>query len=342
MLIKIDVFKLVNIILYIKKLIDFIEQYVNGGCAQNDLNLNNKLLIAMTEKIPDKVNKPLLPVWARIVLIIVACVFLGGFSQFFGMLIIGIKPGDMGAIAQMSVPQQLVMQLFIFIAFFISVYIFRRFIDRRSINSMGFSLNRRVKDIMAGLIFPVVIIGGGSLLLYKLGYINFSNINVDVNNLLLNFCLFILVALNEEILFRGYILNNLMTSINKYWALFISALIFAVFHGLNNSISWLGFSNIVLAGILLGAAYIYTKNLWFAISFHLFWNFLQGPVLGYQVSGNKIESLTKIKTIGDKMFSGGEFGFEGSIICTVLSVVAILLIMWYYRRIKPAVDIIKN
>ncbi len=44
--------------------------------------------------------------------------------------------------------------------------------------------------------------------------------------------------------------------------------------------------NLLLAGMLLGASYLYTRNLCFPISLHLFWNWIQGPILGYQVSGN--------------------------------------------------------
>lgn len=294
----------------------------------------------MTEKILENSKKALLPVWARVILILILFVLSLISFQYLGLLIVDISVGDSVAIDNMGVIKELIMQFSMFVAFFLPVFLFRRFIDRKSIKSMGFSLKNRGKDILAGLIFPLAIIGGGSLLLYNMGFIYFSNVDVNITSLLINFTLFIQVAISEELLFRGYILNNLLESMNKYWALLISALIFALLHGLNFNISWLGFTNLIISGILLGAAYIYTKNLWFAISFHLFWNYIEGPVLGFQVSGNKMESLTKINTLGDKFFSGGEFGFEGSILCTAFCIISILLIMRHYNRIKPAVDVI--
>jgi hypothetical protein len=142
----------------------------------------------------------------------------------------------------------------------------------------------------------------------------------------------VIVALNEEILMRGYILNNLMDSMNKYWALLISATIFSVLHGMNPNISFLAIINIMLAGIILGSSYIFTRNLWFPISLHLFWNFFQGPVLGYSVSGMKIDSVFKVTLLGNTTVNGGQFGFEGSIVCTVLLIPAIILTMGYYME----------
>ena len=84
--------------------------------------------------------------------------------------------------------------------------------------------------------------------------------------------------------------------------------------------------------------YIFTKNLWLPISLHLFWNFFQGPVFGYQVSGQKTESLFHIKTVGNAMIHGGEFGFEGSIICTIMNSLAIVLIIVFFSRKKSKFD----
>ncbi len=287
----------------------------------------------MTEKILSKENKGSLPVWARIVLIIISYAIFGGIFQFIGMSIADIPLTDVNALKDISINQLLVLQLFTLIASIIIVYLFRKYIDKESIKSIGFSLKNRATDIAAGFIIALAIIGGGSLILYILGYIDFTNIQFDFQLLILSFFLFIIVSINEEVLMRGYILNNLLTSMNKYLALIISAIIFAIFHSFNFNLSLVGIINLFLAGILLGSAYIFTKNLWFPISLHLFWNFFQGSIFGYSVSGQKIESLLTLKTIGNKTINGGEFGFEGSILCTIITIVSILLIMLYYNKI---------
>lgn len=133
---------------------------------------------------------------------------------------------------------------------------------------------------------------------------------------------------------RGYLLGRMLrTRINKFLALFISSLIFACMHLLNPHVTWLSMLNLVLAGMLLGVSYLYTRNLWFPISLHLFWNWIQGPVLGYEVSGNQFGgSLLKLQLSNQTMINGGAFGFEGSIVCTVLELILIGTLIWWFEK----------
>jgi membrane protease YdiL (CAAX protease family) len=286
----------------------------------------------MTEKILEKESKPVLPVWARIVLVIISYSILVGIFQIIGMLIAKIPLTGLSALKDISIKQQLILQLFGFLPLILIVYTFRKFIDKKSIKSIGFSLKNRFAEIVAGFIIALFIIGGGSLILYAFNYVEFLNIRIDIYSLLLGFLLFIIISLNEEIFFRGYILNNLMSSMNKYLALIISAIIFSLFHSLNFNLSLIAMINLLLAGIILGSTYIFTKNLWFPISLHLFWNFFQGPILGYSVSGQKSESVFTINLLGNSSINGGNFGFEGSIVCIIMLVLAIVMIMSYNIR----------
>ena len=138
------------------------------------------------------------------------------------------------------------------------------------------------------------------------------------------FFLFIVVSLNEEIAIRGYILHNLSQSFNKYIALIISSFVFMGMHLGNPNIGVLPLMNLFLAGIFLGVYRIHKNNLWFPIGAHLMWNYLQGPIYGFEVSGNKINSLFEQKLNGHELLTGGNFGYEGSIILTVFLIISIL------------------
>jgi membrane protease YdiL (CAAX protease family) len=288
----------------------------------------------MTQDPVNDSKKPLLPVWGRIVLLLIAYFLLTGLFQVFGVLAADI-PFDKGfSMSNLKTEQLLIIQLFSFAALIIIVYIFRKSIDRKSIQSMGFAIKNRFSDIVAGFLFALFIIGGGTLILSLTGLIEIVDVQMNQRELLFGFLLLLLVAFGEEILVRGYILNNLLTNTNKYWALLFSAAIFALLHSLNFNLSLFGMINLLLAGIILGATYIYTQNLWFPISLHLFWNFLQGPVFGYPVSGMKIKSITTLKLSGSELLNGGSFGFEGSILCTILTIIGIGMILYYYNRKK--------
>lgn len=281
-------------------------------------------------------SKASMPTWARIILFIISYFILTFVIQIIGMIALQIPLTDTEAMENISTNQHVFIKLLDFISVIIMVFIYRKFIDKQSFLSIGLPFKNRHKDILAGFAMAVSIIGVGSLVIYSLGYIDFSQNLIDLPNLTSNLILFILVALCEEIIFRGYILNNLLTSMNKYIALIISAVIFALVHGINPNLSLLGALNLFLAGILLGSAYIFTKNLWFPISLHLFWNFFQGPIFGYSVSGQETNSLFNNDIIGNEIINGGEFGFEGSVICTIITLAAALAILFYYNKTMQA------
>jgi hypothetical protein len=145
----------------------------------------------MTEKILEKESKPVLPVWARIVLVIISYSILVGIFQVIGMLIAKIPLTGLSALKDISIKQQLILQLFGFLPLILIVYTFRKFIDKKSIKSIGFSLKNRFAEIVAGFIIALFIIGGGSLILYAFNHVEFLNIRIDIYSLLLGFLLFL-------------------------------------------------------------------------------------------------------------------------------------------------------
>ena len=149
----------------------------------------------------------------------------------------------------------------------------------------------------------------------RLGEIRVIKVGFDLGGLVLSWGLMLLVAITEEICVRGFVLGRLLNSgMNKYLALFLSAFLFSILHLFNPNFSMLPFINILLAGLLLGFMYIYTRNLWFPISLHLFWNWLQGPVLGFEVSGADFDkTLLTLNLPTKSILNGGDFGFEDSI-----------------------------
>ncbi|HMH31955.1 MAG TPA: CPBP family intramembrane glutamic endopeptidase, partial [Puia sp.] len=196
----------------------------------------------------------------------------------------------------------------------LSVFLFRRFIDRKSFRSLGFDWTGFLKDAGTGFFLAPLILGLGTLILYFSRHLEWMDVDFNGSELFIGFGIMMMVAIGEEVVFRGYILNNLMESFGKWIALIVSAVLFTLFHMANPGINLIPLLNIFLAGILLGINYIYTKNLWFSILFHLSWNFFQGPLFGYKVSGVNLPSLLQTELSGDPLLTGAGFGFEGSVI----------------------------
>lgn len=224
----------------------------------------------------------------------------------------------------------LILMFFRLMAAYGLVWVYRVYIDRKSFISLGFSLNH-IGSLFYGLVWGIVLIGIGFLTLYLSGYLTITKIILPINSLIQYFLIFLFAAVVEEIVFRGYILANLMDSIDKYISLGIAALLFTTLHFLNPNTSTLSVVNILLAGFLLGVYYIHRRGLWFPIGLHFAWNFFQGPVFGFEVSGLKMESIINQTVQGNELLSGGEFGFEGSIIATILIILAGVILHFQYQ-----------
>jgi membrane protease YdiL (CAAX protease family) len=221
--------------------------------------------------------------------------------------------------------------------------------------SLGLGFDGYWAEAITGLLLGPALLGISSLLLLFSGHLEWTDINWDGNQLFISLGLMVLIAFSEELVFRGYILGNLLDSFsartpgpkaggasgktddpsaqnNKYIALAISAVLFAAFHATNPGIHTLAFLNLFLCGLLLGVNYIYTRNLWFSFLLHISWNFFQGPLLGFKVSGLSLPSVLQTETKGDLFITGGDFGLEGSILVTAVSLTAFLILTWAFKR----------
>ena len=204
------------------------------------------------------------------------------------------------------------------------------------VTNMGFGLRGRGKDLLCGFGMAAAIYAIGYIVSLIAGWIRIDGVHFDPSYLIIQFLFYITVAVMEESMMRGFVLGHMLdTGMNKFLALFISAFIFACLHLGNPGMTNFSLFNLTLAGILLGVAYIYTRNLWFPISLHLFWNYIQGHVLGYDVSGTgDRNTLIKLHISDNTLMNGGIFGFEASLPCTILMIIAIGLIIYHYETKK--------
>ena len=212
-----------------------------------------------------------------------------------------------------------------------TVWIFQKFISKEGFNSIGLDFVEYKNDFYQGLAIGAGLISIGFFTLIILDLTSVDLTYFSLYDQVFYFFLFVIVSLNEEIAIRGYILHNLSQSFNKYIALVISSLVFMGMHLGNPNIGLLPLLNLFLAGIFLGVYRIHKNNLWFPIGAHLMWNYLQGPIYGFEVSGNKINTLFEQKLNGHDLLTGGNFGYEGSIILTVFLIISIYLMDRRFR-----------
>ena len=224
-----------------------------------------------------------------------------------------------------------IIQYFDLIGVLLLLWILMRFVDKEPFIKLGFSLKGKINDIILGMTLGLLLMAVGYTILILLGEIKFIGFNYDLKNIILLFLLFIAVSIAEETYVRGYVLKNLLKSFNPIISLIISSAIFSLLHFFNPNVNYIALTELFIAGILLGISYVYTKNLWFPIALHLSWNFFQ-VMFGFNVSGMDTYSLIEFEIIENNNINGGDFGFEGSYLSILFSLIMMNFLWKYYKK----------
>ncbi|MDA9886292.1 CPBP family intramembrane metalloprotease [Flavobacteriaceae bacterium] len=267
--------------------------------------------------------------WLRILLLILPYIIIVGIFQYVGALISGVDLSNPEF--ENTSLQELSLSFSSFIGTFLVIGLFMQFVDKEKFIDLGFKTKGKLKEFIVGIVAGLIVMGLGYYLLSSMGQLSFQSINFDMQEILISFLLFTIVAIVEETLLRGYVLRNLMYSINKYIALIWSSILFSLMHGFNPNIDTFALIELFLAGILLGQSYIHTKNLWFPIALHFSWNFFQTH-FGFNVSGQDTYSLIEFSIVENNLWNGGDFGFEGSWLSIISSIIMIILVERYFKK----------
>ena len=233
----------------------------------------------------------------------------------------------------------LVLQIIQSLAFILSVYLARRFLDKRSFESLGLKLDKQAfLSILAGIGITFVQMGFIYILMLGLGWLTFEgfawrvdSINHAIRQTTLFLIFFILTGLSEEILSRGYHLQTIASGLNLFWGVLLSSAIFGMLHFYNPDATWVSTFGIFIAGLFFAYGYIRTKQLWLPIGLHIGWNFFEGVVFGFPVSGLDLYALLRIKVNGPVIWTGGAFGPEAGLIVLPSLVVGVGLIYWFTK-----------
>lgn len=143
---------------------------------------------------------------------------------------------------------------------------------------------------------------------------------------------FLVVAVGEELLFRGIVFRMIAERWNVAVALIVSSLFFGAMHiGNQDADIWASIAIAIEAGLLLGAAYAFSGNLWFPIGIHWAWNFMEGNIFGFPVSGSITDyRLLNPSISGPGILTGGDFGPEASILAVITGASLSAWFIWRY------------
>lgn len=216
-----------------------------------------------------------------------------------------------------------------------SVVLFWKLLDKKPIRNMGLiNIKKGSRDLIIGLIFGAVSMTFVFVFLLNTSNITLTNPLTNPNFTLSMFTemiLFIFVGINEEMFARGYCMSVLNQTGNKWVVILVSSAIFALMHSGNPHMGWLSYLNLFLVGLLFAYMFVKSKNLWLSIGYHITWNYFEGTVFGFQVSGLNEASMYSVKNIGSNIVTGGQFGPEAGLVVTLVVFLGFIYLWKFYN-----------
>lgn len=236
----------------------------------------------------------------------------------------------------------------------VSFWIAGRFLDKRKINDFGFHFSALWwKDLAFGLSLGaclMTLIFASEQIFGLLEITGTQAVNASgvpfLTGIICSVAFYITIGIFEEMLMRGYLLRNLAEGLHfrfipAKWALLISFIItssiFGALHFANPGFSFLSMDFLIVAGIMLGLGYVLTGDLAISIGLHITWNFFQGTVFGFPVSGVAPDfSFIRIQQGGAAWLTGGAFGPEAGVLGLAAMLMGCLAIFYYVRWTRKA------
>ncbi|WML58707.1 CPBP family intramembrane glutamic endopeptidase [Neobacillus sp. PS2-9] len=190
-------------------------------------------------------------------------------------------------------------------------------------------------DILAGLGITTFAMFGIFLVSKICGLLDITNFDLNLQTLVYYTGLIFISAGYEELVFRCILLTILVKLFKKPWfAILITSIYFGYVHYDNDHATLLSAFSNGLGGVMYGLAFIYTRKIWFPWALHFAWNYVQAPILGFPVSGFKVEGILKLNLLDHSWLSGGLYGPEGGIVGISFRFVVIMLIVIWIRTTR--------
>jgi len=257
---------------------------------------------------------------------------VGPFSLGIGVLVDFFSPGNgTVSIQEFFYHYFLYYELFSFVIILFLFMFWVKFIEKNDLSSLGFVKSNWLKYLAWGVMISLVQMGVIALIYQGSGIGTFELNELSLEPILFILGLFpfwLLQGGTEEVATRGWLLTRIAARTNLPLAIAISSSLFGILHMGNAGVTFLSVLNIILDGVLAALLFIYTDSIWLVVAQHGTWNYVQGNLLGFQVSGTGADASIFSFTMGDgpDWLTGGTFGAEGSIITTLVLLVSLVIV----------------
>ena len=257
---------------------------------------------------------------------------VGPFSIVIGFLTEFFSPGNgVASVQEFFYHYILYYELFSFVIILLLFIFWVKFIEKNPLSTLGFVKKNWLKYLGWGISLSLLQMGVIALVYQVSGIGSFELNELSLEPILFILGLFpfwLLQGGTEEVATRGWLLTRIAARTNLPLAIGISSSLFGILHLGNAGVTFLSVLNIILDGVLAALLFIYTDSIWLVVAQHGTWNYVQGNLLGFQVSGTGADASIFTFTMGSgpDWLTGGEFGAEGSIITTLVLLVSVVIV----------------
>lgn len=259
---------------------------------------------------------------------ILALIFTGLLAFFVGL----DRTMNLALETSLAKPWELTLFLIVsFLPFFLAVWLWVLFFEGRAFLSNGLRAVHPLlaygRGLLVGLGLILAVIGIMALL---------GDVGVEqpLNGAAVGAALLVAIGwavqgAAEEFLTRGFIIQIVGRRFGVVSATIVSSTIFAVAHGANPNVTWLAVVNLTLYAILMAVYALWEGNLWGVFAIHSVWNWAQGNLFGFEVSGNQLGNgiVLDLAERGPDWITGGPFGLEGGVITSTVLFLTLMALL---------------
>ena len=264
---------------------------------------------------------------------ILVVTFIIVLNQFLILILIPIFNDSLKEILSFTGTSNLVDEAF---CLFLSIFLMTK-ISKLKTEQLGFSKDNIASSYLKGALFGILQISTVFFIIFALKAIDVYHVgNINVLLLIKVFIIFIFQGLFEEILFRSYLMPMFSKVIGIKFTIILLSFLFTCIHLINPNLDIIGLTNVFLAGVTFSLIYYYTGNLWIVGAMHTLWNFILGFIVGSQISGiiTYHSIFFSIPVENKDLISGGVFGFEASIVTTIVELAISLFVIYLIKKRK--------
>jgi membrane protease YdiL (CAAX protease family) len=226
-----------------------------------------------------------------------------------------------------------------FLPIFVLVWLWLWVAEQRSLWTTGM-IPPVIRPYLRGLGIGLLLFGSAVILLALLGFLDLENsgqgqgLLLTLGGTLLVLLGWIVQGAAEEVLARGFLLPILGTRWGPVPGVIVSSLFFSVLHLQNPNVNFISIVNLFLFGLFTALYALYEGGLWGVFAIHTIWNWAQGNLFGFSVSGLDLQSsiLIDLEEAGPDWATGGLFGPEGGVVVTLVLVGGIFGLVYLSRK----------